>query len=357
MDLTASAPIPATPPGEATEALLSVRHLSKQFVVRSRGFLKRTVGTIRAVNDLSFDVRPGETLGLVGESGSGKTTAARCILRALTPTAGEVWFRADGRWVDLARLPDRALKPLRPAMQLIFQDPYSSLNPRMTVGQIVGEPLTIHRLARGSELDDRVADMLRKIGLKPEHRTRYPQAFSGGQRQRIGIARALIMRPSLVVADEAVSALDVSVQAQVLNLLKDLQEEFKLTCIFVAHNLDVVRHVCDRVAVMYAGRIVELGATAALFEDPRHPYTRALHAAVPRPDPDQRMDFQLAGEVADPGNLPAGCAFHPRCPQCFAPCPEHRPELKPAAGGLAGRGDDHRVACHLDEAATRGTAG
>ena len=348
MDLTVPAPLPAMPPADATEPLLSVRHLTKQFLVRSAGVLKRTVGTIRAVNDLSFDLRCGETLGLVGESGSGKTTAARCILRALTPTAGEVWFRTNGRLVDLARLSDRALKPLRPAMQMIFQDPYSSLNPRMTVGQIVGEPLTIHKLARGSDLDDRVADMLRRIGLKPEHRTRYPQAFSGGQRQRIGIARALIMRPSLVVADEAVSALDVSVQAQVLNLLKDLQAEFRLTCIFVAHNLDVVRHVCDRVAVMYAGRIVELGETAALFEDPRHPYTQALHSAVPRPDPDQRMDFALAGDVADSGNLPPGCAFHPRCPQCFAPCQEHCPELKSATGEDAGPMGDHRVACHLN---------
>ena len=212
MDWTAPGSDPATSPANATEPLLRVRHLSKHFHVRRRGFLRTIVGTIRAVNDLSFDVRPGETLGLVGESGSGKTTAARCILRALMPSAGEVWFRAAGRWVNLASLPDRALKPLRPAMQLIFQDPYSSLNPRMTVGQIVGEPLTIHGLARGSELDDRVTDMLRRIGLKPEHRTRYPKAFSGGQRQRNGIARALIMRPSLVVADEAVSALDVSVQ-------------------------------------------------------------------------------------------------------------------------------------------------
>jgi len=349
MDATRATSLPAARSGEATDALLRVRHLSKHFLVLRRGLLRTIAGTIRAVDDLSFDVRSGETLGLVGESGAGKTTAARCILRALRPTAGEVWFRTEGGWVDLAGLPERALKPLRPAMQLIFQDPYSSLNPRMTVGQIVGEPLAIHRLARGSDLDDRVTDMLRKIGLKPEHRTRYPQAFSGGQRQRIGIARALIMRPSLVVADEAVSALDVSVQAQVLNLLKDLQAEFNLTCIFVAHNLDVVRHVCDRVAVMYAGRIVEVGATAALFEDPRHPYTRALHAVVPRPDPDQRMAFQLAGEAADPGNLPTGCAFHPRCPQCFTPCAQLRPELKPATGGSAGPGRDHGVACHLND--------
>ena len=351
MSLSVSTPGPDLSPGDVREPLLSVRHLSKHFPVRSRGFLKKAAGTICVVNDLSFDLHPGETLGLVGESGSGKTTAARCILRALTPTAGEVWFRTNGRRVDLARLSDRALKPLRPAMQLIFQDPYSSLNPRMTVSQIVGEPLVIHQLAKGAELDDRVTDMLLKIGLKPEHRMRYPHAFSGGQRQRIGIARALIMHPSLVVADEAVSALDVSVQAQVLNLLKDLQEEFKLTCIFVAHNLDVIRHVCDRVAVMYAGRIVELGTTAALFKDPRHPYTRALHSAVPRPDPDQRMNFEIIGEVADPGSLPSGCAFHPRCPQCFAPCQQHRPELKPAIGEAAGRTGDHLVACHLNDEA------
>lgn len=356
MNPPVATPDPALPPGDVQEPLLSVRHLSKHFLTRRRSFLKKAAGPICVVNDLSFDLYPGETLGLVGESGSGKTTTARCILRALTPTSGEIWFRTNGQRVDLARLSERALKPLRPAMQLIFQDPYSSLNPRMTVNQIVGEPLVIHRLAKGSELDDRVADMLLRIGLKPEHRMRYPHAFSGGQRQRIGIARALIMRPSLVVADEAVSALDVSVQAQVLNLLKDLQEEFKLTCIFVAHNLDVIRHVCDRVAVMYAGRIVESGATAELFKDPRHPYTRALHSAVPRPDPDQHMNFEIIGEAADLGSLPSGCAYHPRCLQCFAPCQQHRPELQPAIGDAAGGTGDHLVACHLnDEARPRET--
>ena len=223
-----------------------------------------------------------------------------------------------------------ALRLRRRQFQMVFQDPYSSLNPRMTVNQIVGEPLVIHRLAKGSELDDRVADMLLRIGLKPEHRMRYPHAFSGGQRQRIGIARALIMRPSLVVADEAVSALDVSVQA---------------------HNLDVIRHVCDRVAVMYAGRIVESGATAELFKDPRHPYTRALHSAVPRPDPDQRMNFEIIGEAADLGSLPSGGAYHPRCLQCFAPCQQHRPELQPAIGDAAGGTGDHLVACHLNDEA------
>jgi len=335
---------PAAPP------LLSVRGLSKHFPASARGLWAKPAGTTRAVSDVSFDLQPGETLGLVGESGSGKTTTVRCILRALAPTAGQVFFRKnDGGTVDLAALPEGALKPLRPQMQMIFQDPYSSLNPRMTVAQIVGEPLVIHGLAKGREREDRVVDILRKVGLKPELRTRYPHAFSGGQRQRIGIARALIMHPSFVVADEAVSALDVSVQAQVLNLLKDLQEEFHLTYLFVAHNLDVVRNFCDRVAVMYAGRIVELAPTAALFADPKHPYTKALLSAVPWPDPDVKMKFDLSGEVADPNRLPPGCAFHPRCQECHARCRAHRPELRPLgpaaarADGVAGR----QVACHL----------
>ncbi len=352
-----SLPDSGRPPEPTAQPLLRVQGLSKHFPLGRRGLLRGPAGVVRAVEDVSFDLWPGETLGLVGESGSGKTTTARCILRAVAPTAGQVWFRTDGRTVDLARLSARALKPLRPAMQLIFQDPYSSLNPRMTVGQIVGEPLVIHRLARGAELDDRVAEMLLRIGLKPEHRGRYPQAFSGGQRQRIGIARALIMRPSLVVADEAVSALDVSVQAQVLNLLKDLQQEFALTYIFVAHNLDVVRHLCNRVAVMYAGRLVELAATSALFADPKHPYTRALHAAVPRADPDRPMVAGLAGEAADPGHLPPGCAFHPRCPARFALCPQVRPELKVVGdGGAGGPEAGHQVACHLYETADSGPA-
>ncbi|HTT56538.1 MAG TPA: oligopeptide/dipeptide ABC transporter ATP-binding protein [Opitutaceae bacterium] len=341
---------PADPTADALEPLLSVRGLGKQFPLRG-GFFRRGTGAVRAVEDVSFDLRPGETLGLVGESGAGKTTAVRCILRALVPTSGQVLFRTGGGVVDLARLAPRALKPLRPALQLVFQDPYASLNPRMTVGQIIGEPLLIHRLARGRDLDDRVADMLEKIGLKPEHRASYPHAFSGGQRQRIGIARALITRPSLLVADEAVSALDVSVQAQVLNLFKALQAELRLTYIFVAHNLEVVRHLCDRVAVMYAGRIVEIGPTAALFANPRHPYTRALHAAVPRADPDRRMDFDLAGEPADPAALPSGCAFHPRCPECFAPCRQQRPALADPAG------DRHLVACHLFGDSRAGPAG
>jgi oligopeptide/dipeptide ABC transporter ATP-binding protein len=233
------------------------------------------------------------------------------------------------------------LKALRPEMQMIFQDPFSSLNPRMTVGQIVGEPLLIQGACKRSEIDARVGDILARVGLKPEHRTRYPHAFSGGQRQRIGIARALILRPSLIVADEATSALDVSVQAQVLNLLKDLQQEFKLTYIFVAHNLNVVRHFCDRVAVMYGGRIVELGRTADLFSSPQHPYTRALLAAVPWPDPDRRMSFDVSGEVVDPTAPPAGCAFHPRCPECVERCRAEAPDLRQNAAG------SRFVACHL----------
>jgi len=284
---------------DAMAPLLAVRGLSKHFPVVSRGLRRRQTGVVRAVDDVSFEIAPGETLGLVGESGSGKTTTARCVLRALQPTAGEVLFRLpDGRVVDFARLTDGALKPLRQHAQMVFQDPFSSLNPRMTVGAIVGEPLLIHGLARGAELEERVAEVLRRVGLEPAHRTRYPHAFSGGQRQRIGIARALIMRPSLIVCDEATSALDVSVQAQVLDLLKELQREFRLTYLFVAHNLDVVRNFCDRVAVMRRGRIVELAPTAQLFAAAEHPYTKILLSAVPSPDPDVRMNFEVGRELA-----------------------------------------------------------
>jgi oligopeptide/dipeptide ABC transporter ATP-binding protein len=251
-----------------------------------------------------------------------------------------VSFRLGDRQVELASLPERELRPLRPHLQMIFQDPFSSLNPRMTVGDIVAEPLVIHRLAQGQELTDRVDRMLAKVGMKPEHRQRYPHAFSGGQRQRIGIARALIMNPSLVVADEAVSALDVSVQAQVINLLQDLQQELQLTYIFVAHDLSVVRHLCNRVAVMYAGKIVELAPTPELFAHPRHPYTRALLSAVPSANPAVRMNFDVAGEVADPGHLPAGCSYHPRCPDCFEPCRHLVPRLEKLTGS------HDLVACH-----------
>jgi oligopeptide/dipeptide ABC transporter ATP-binding protein len=320
--------------------LLSVRRLCKFFPIYSKGFVRKKIGDVQAVNDVSFDVLPGETLGLVGESGCGKTTTARSILRALTPTSGEVLFRTNGDTVNLATLPEHELKPLRPKMQMIFQDPFSSLNPRMTIEQIVSEPLIIHGLANGAERADRVAEMLRNVGLKPEHRRRYPHEFSGGQRQRIGIARALIMRPSLVVADEAVSALDVSVQAQVINLLADLQDQFQLTYIFVAHDLSVVRHICDRVAVMYAGRIVELSPTDDLFANPQHPYSKLLLSAVPHPDPDVKMNLNIRGEVADPANLPSGCAFHPRCPDRFALCDQDRPGLLPTTANRC-------AACHL----------
>lgn len=324
------------------EPLLRVRNLCKHFPIMSRGFFRKQVGLVKAVDDVSFDLFAGETLGLVGESGSGKTTCARAILRALKPTSGQVRFRSRQGEVDVTALSESDLKPLRQEMQMIFQDPFSSLNPRMTVGDIIGEPLVIHQLARGAELEERVVGMLRKVGLKPEHRQRYPHAFSGGQRQRIGIARALMMHPSLVVADEAVSALDVSVQAQVINLLADLQDELGLTYLFVAHDLSVVRHICDRVAVMYAGRIVELTDTESLFEAPKHPYTRALLSAVPDIDPDVPMVFGMEGEVADAGKLPTGCAFHPRCPECLIECRSKRPELKALA-------EARQVACHLYE--------
>jgi len=324
----------------AVEPLLRVRDLCKHFRVYSKGFFKKRIGLVKAADKIAFDPMPGETLGLVGESGCGKTTTGRTILRALEPTSGTAQLKLDGRTVDLARLGERELKPLRLQMQMIFQDPFSSLNPRMTVGDIVAEPLVIHRLASGKALLDRVDEMLLKVGLKPAHRQRYPHAFSGGQRQRIGIARALIVRPRLVVADEAVSALDVSVQAQVINLLQDLQEQLGLTYIFIAHDLSVVKHICDRIAVMYAGRIVELATTDQLFSEPKHPYTRALLSAVPNPDPDRKMTFGLRGEVADPGNLPSGCAFHPRCPERHAPCDKETPCLRTLEdGGL--------VSCHL----------
>ena len=327
-------------PAAGHAPLLRVRGLCRYFPVFGQGFLKHQVGLVKAVDNISFDLKHGETLGLVGESGSGKTTTGRAILRAIRPTSGQVQLCLDSKVVDLAAISEKELKPLRMKMQMIFQDPFSSLNPRMTVGDIVGEPLVIHRLARRAERKERVAEILRKVGLKPEHMNRYPHAFSGGQRQRIGIARALIMHPRLVVADEAVSALDVSVQAQVINLLRSLQEELNLTYLFIAHDLSVVRHIADRVAVMYAGRIVELGPTKQLFAAPKHPYTKALLAAVPSPDPDAGMTFATPGEAADPGDLPSGCSFHPRCPARFGLCDRCMPCLETLEGG-------RYVACHL----------
>jgi oligopeptide/dipeptide ABC transporter ATP-binding protein len=331
---------PDTSTQSSTSPLLQVRRFCKYFPIFSKGFMKREAGVVRAVDDINFDLMFGETLGLVGESGSGKTTTARAILRAIKPTNGEVIFNDNGKLLDLARVHERELKSLRPKMQIIFQDPFSSLNPRMTVGDIVGEPLVIHKMAKGSELRDRVEAMLLKVGLKPEYRQRYPHAFSGGQRQRIGIARALIMHPQFVVADEAVSALDVSVQAQVINLLKNLQKELGLTYLFIAHDLSVVKHISDRIAVMYAGRIVEIARTNVLFQSPKHPYTQALLSAVPSPDPSVKMNYGLQGEAVDLGNLPSGCSFHPRCSRRSALCVK-----KPAR--LINQGKDHSVACHL----------
>ena len=301
------------------------------------------VGQIRAVDGISFDLYHGECLGLVGESGSGKTTVGRSVLRALSPTDGQVLFRLDDRSYDLATATEETLRPLRQHMQMIFQDPYSSLNPRMTVFDIIGEPLLVNGVSDKSEREQRVQELLTQVGLKPEHMRRYPHAFSGGQRQRIGIARALALHPKLIVADEPVSALDVSVQAQVLNLLQELQENFQLTYLFIAHDLSVVGHISDRIAVMYAGKLVELGATDELFRQPRHPYTEALLAAVPVPEPSRdRNRTLLSGEVADPANLPSGCVFHPRCPYAEDRCKTEVPEFREIATG-------HLARCHLVE--------
>jgi peptide/nickel transport system ATP-binding protein len=323
----------AAPIDGAGQILLEVNNLQKFYPIR-RGFLRKVVGHVRAVDDVSFDIRRGETLALVGESGCGKTTTSRCILRAVTPTAGEILFRTDdGDVVDVATLPRDRLRPLRRQMQMIFQDPYSSLNPRMTILNIVGEPLLVNGVKNRQERIDRVEELLRLVGLRPEFMRRYPHAFSGGQRQRIGIARALALNPSLVVADEPVSALDVSVQAQILNLLLDLQQRLGLTYLFVAHDLSVVKHLSDRVAVMYVGKIVELAERDQLFHAPKHPYTAALLSAVQNPDPRLRSQrVPLRGEVANPAAPPSGCYFHPRCPYAIDKCKTDTPvfeEIQP----------------------------
>ena len=312
----------------AASLILEVRGLKMHFPVR-KGFLQRTVGYVRAVDDVSFSLQSGETLALVGESGCGKTTTARCILRALKPTAGAIAFRIDAQTiVDLASLSRRELRPVRRHMQMIFQDPYASLNPRMTLADIVGEPLLVNGMNDRRERNERVAELLRLVGMRSEYMQRYPHAFSGGQRQRIGIARALALHPSLVVADEAVSALDVSVQAQILNLLMELQGRLGLTYLFVAHDLSVVKHISDRVAVMYVGKLVELAPTARLFAHPKHPYTEALLSAVPIPDPRLRSRrILLEGDVADPSNPPSGCYFHPRCSYAIERCRIEAPPL------------------------------
>ncbi|HVZ09577.1 ABC transporter ATP-binding protein [Rhodopila sp.] len=332
-----------------TEPVLEVRSLRKHFPIR-RGVLGRVAGHVKAVDDVSFSINSGETLSLVGESGCGKTTTSRCILRAVTPTAGEIRFRTqDGKSVDVATLKPQQLRPLRRQMQMIFQDPFSSLNPRMTISEIIGEPLLVNGVTDSRERNRRVAELLELVQLPAAYLNRYPHAFSGGQRQRIGIARALALHPSLIVADEPVSALDVSVQAQIVNLMLDLQDRLGLAYLFVAHDLAVVKHVSHRVAVMYVGRIVEIAPTEALFTHPRHPYTEALLSAVPVPDPRHRAkQIVLEGDVADPSNPPSGCHFHPRCRYATERCRTEVPTLREMAPG-------HAVRClRADELALQG---
>jgi oligopeptide/dipeptide ABC transporter ATP-binding protein len=334
-----------TEPVLASDTLLSVRGLKKHFPGAHGGF-RRAASVVKSVDGVDFDLRDGEVLSLVGESGCGKTTTGRSILRVYDPTAGEIFYRGrTGAIVNLAALSNRELKPYRREIRMIFQDPNGSLNPRLNVLQIVGQPLSVNGLAKGSELEDRVAGLLKRVGLRPEYIRRYPHAFSGGERQRIGIARALALDPKLIVADEAVSALDVSVQAQTLNLLQDLQDEFRLTYLFIAHDLSVVEHISDRVAVMYVGRIVELAPTEALFAAPRHPYTEALLSAVPIADPrlrGSRERIRLTGDVADPARPPPGCHFHPRCRYATDRCGIEIPPLRDVGGG-------HMAACHHAE--------
>jgi len=321
--------------------LLEVRNLRKYFPIR-KGFFRQVVGQVKAVDDVSFYINEGETLGLVGESGCGKTTTARCILRAIDPTEGQILFRTQsGQVVDIAALPEREMRPLRREMQMIFQDPFASLNPRMNLLDIVSEPLlVIEGIRSRKERSERVAELLRLVGLRPEYMQRFPHAFSGGQRQRIVIARALALRPRLVVADEPVSALDVSVQAQVLNLMMRLQQQFNLTYLFVAHDLSVVKHICDRVAVMYVGKLVETASTDEIFFHPKHPYTAALMSAVPVADPRIRSAMTvLEGDVPSPANPPSGCYFHPRCRYAVDKCAQEAPVLEKIE-------PDHFVACH-----------
>ena len=323
--------------------LLEVTDLKMYFPIR-QGFLQRVVGQVKAVDGVSFKLREKEVLGLVGESGCGKTTVGRTLLRLYDPTSGEIRFRSKaGDWVDIAKISQHDMKPLRKEMRMIFQDPFSSLNPRLTVGELIAEPLEIHGVAKGKEAEDRVAELMRSVGLDPAYMRRYPHEFSGGQRQRIGLARTLSLNPRLIVADEPVSALDVSVQAQVLNLLQELQQKLGLTLIFVAHDLSVVEHISDRIAVMYVGRIVEMADTEVLLNDPQHPYTEALLSSIPPASPDIVVArIKLQGEVPSPARPPSGCVFHTRCAYARPECSQRRPDLREVRPG-------HFVSCHFAE--------
>lgn len=321
--------------------LLDVRQLKKYFPVRS-GLFSKVSAWVKAVDDVSFAIRHRETFGLVGESGCGKTTVGRTILRLMEPTGGDVTFEGD----NVFAMDSQTLRATRRRMQIVFQDPYSSLNPRMTVGSIVGEPLLVHKLAKGQARTDRVYQLLDRVGLRPDHAGRYPHEFSGGQRQRIGIARALALNPKFIVCDEAVSALDVSIQAQIINLLKDLQEDYHLAYLFITHDLNVVRYIADRIAVMYLGKLAEVAPSETLFSNPKHPYTQALLSANPLPDPTvQRERILLPGDVPTPLNPPSGCRFHTRCPQAVDHCKTTAPPLI-----QIGKPEDHHIVwCHLYE--------
>ncbi len=326
--------------------ILRAQNIKKYFPVR-KGLWLRHVGDVKAVDDVSLEVRAGETLGLVGESGCGKSTLGRCLIRLYEPTAGEVEF--EGR--NFLKLSGESLRQTRQQVQMIFQDPYSSLNPRMTVGQILTEPFRIHNIGSGRDRSDRVRELLKTVGLKPSHVNRYPHEFSGGQKQRICIARALALNPRLIIADEPVSALDVSIQAQILNLMKDLQRDLKLTYIFISHDLSVIEHICDRIAVMYLGKIVELAPREELFRNPKHPYTQALIKAIPRiGEGKKKMQKTLSGEVPSPLSPPSGCTFHPRCSEKLPHCSQKQPRLQNLSGG-----PDHQVSCWLYDSNQGGT--